>query len=176
MNVNCSFLVTVTAPLKNRSFFIIKYGKRLAVEMTIKIIPLVQFWRSEIKNLASWYSRKTLHLYQFGAYRDSPVTMWYFIDTLFHECIHTHLYYCRIYIIRRGRSIASGPLHILSDDCYNGDCMRYVHGLLKLYASSELYDFAHMPFLNMHLRHIAMHIYKRTKSKLLKIYSENISM
>lgn len=51
MNVNCSFLVTVTAPLKNRSLFVIKYGKRLAVEMTVKIIPLVQFWGSEIKKI-----------------------------------------------------------------------------------------------------------------------------
>jgi len=53
--------------------------------------------------------------------------------------------------------------------------MRYVRGLLKPYASSELYDSARVPSLDMHLRRMTMQTYRRnTKSKLLKVYSENV--
>lgn len=108
-----------------------------------------------------------------------PVTMWYFIDTLFrtsgYMCASTPLQ--NLYLTSKDRSIASGPLHILSDDCYNGGCTRYVCGLLKPYASSELYDSARIPLPDVHLRRITahMHAHRRAKSKSWRIHPEKVS-
>ena len=84
----------------------------------------INFLRNMATNLTYRYEKKKCH-YTCILRFQQPQCDILLTHASSYECIHI----CTCILRRVDRSIASGPLHILSGDCYIGSCMRYVRGL-----------------------------------------------